>query len=63
MGRGHNGTGTQWDGDTMGRGHNDTYPYTYSLVVLFIRPVTTHRAWWYCSLELSLHIGPGGIVH
>ncbi|KAL8611803.1 hypothetical protein ACOMHN_065469 [Nucella lapillus] len=26
MGRGHNGMGAQWDGDTMGRGHNDTYP-------------------------------------
>ena len=21
--RGHNGTGAQWDGDTMGRGHNE----------------------------------------
>ena len=24
MGRGHTGTGAQWDGGTMGRGHNGT---------------------------------------
>ena len=27
MGRGHNGTGAQWDGDTMGRGHNEDRPF------------------------------------
>ena len=25
-GTGHNGTGAQWDGDTMGRGHNEDRP-------------------------------------